>query len=103
MRVKVKPAPPRRQPPTARRPVGARPPVHLYRLDARAVITALVGLHRYEVAQGFGPKVRRLTGATAAEVLDRASAIMGSEPVNLWDSADNPEWDGPHAVWASWA
>jgi hypothetical protein len=62
-----------------------------------------VGLHRYEVAEGFGPRVRRLTGATAAEVLDLASAIMGSEPVNLWDSADHPEWDGPHAVWASWA
>jgi DNA modification methylase len=41
MRLKVTPARPRRRPPTATRPVGTRPPVHLYRLDARAVITAL--------------------------------------------------------------
>jgi DNA modification methylase len=41
MSAKVTPTPPRRRPPTARRAVGARPPAHLYRLDARAVITAL--------------------------------------------------------------
>lgn len=61
------------------------------------------GLHRYEVAQGFGPKVHRLTGATLAEVMDLAVAIIGAEPADYWDSNDKPDWDGPHAVWASWA
>lgn len=65
--------------------------------------TGTGGLHRYEVAQHFAPKVRRLTGATLDEVLDRAVAIMGAEPSILWDSTSQPDWDGPHAVWASWA
>jgi hypothetical protein len=61
------------------------------------------GLHRYEVAQGFGPKVRRLTAPTLVEVLDRAAGIMGGEPAEVWDSESQADWDGPHAVWASWA
>jgi hypothetical protein len=63
----------------------------------------LAGRHRYEVAEGFGPKVRRLTGATLEDVLAQASEIMGAEPVYGWDSATEPDWDGPHSVWASWA
>jgi hypothetical protein len=65
--------------------------------------TGTGGLHRYEVAQGFGPKVRRLTAPTLAEVLARAAAIMGAEPAEVWDSEGQLGWDGPHAVWASWA
>ena len=61
------------------------------------------GLHRYEVAQGFAPKVRRLAAPTLDEVLDRAVAIMGSEPAEFWDSSTKPDWDGPHSVWAQWA
>ena len=61
------------------------------------------GLHRYEVAQGFGPKVKRLRGGSPDEVLEEASAIMGAGPQKVWDSADQPGWDGPHAVWASWS
>ena len=61
------------------------------------------GLHRYEVAQGFQPKVTRLIGSSSADVLDRASAIMGAPPERVWDSADEPSWVGNHAVWASWA
>jgi hypothetical protein len=64
---------------------------------------APVGLHRYEVAEGFGPKVTRLTGVSPADVLERASAIMGAEPERVWDSADEPSWDGPHAIWAQWS
>jgi hypothetical protein len=63
----------------------------------------MAGLHRYEVAQGFQPKVTRLIGVSPADVLDRASAIMGAEPERVWESADDPGWVGPHAVWASWA
>ena len=61
------------------------------------------GLHRYEVGQGFGPKARRLTAPTLAEVLDRAAAIMGSQPIDLWDSEHQGDWDGPHSVRATWA
>ena len=61
------------------------------------------GLHRYEVAQGFGPKVQRLRGATANEVLAKASTIMGRDPEKVWDSAEERDWDGPHAIWASWS
>ncbi len=65
--------------------------------------TGTGGLHRYDVAQGFSPKVRRLTAPTLAQVMERAVAIMGAEPAEVWDSADQPDWDGPHAVRASWA
>ena len=65
--------------------------------------TGTGGLHRYEVAQGFAPKVRRLTAPTLDEVLDRAVAIMGGEPADFWDSSSKPDWDGPHSVWASWS
>jgi hypothetical protein len=61
------------------------------------------GLHRYEVAEGFGPRKRRLTGATAEDVLAQASAIMGRDPGRVWDSATEPAWDGPHAIWAAWS
>lgn len=58
---------------------------------------------RYEVAQGFGPKVRRLTAPTLQEVLDRAASIMGSEAADIWDSDAEAAWDAPHSVWAAWA
>jgi hypothetical protein len=65
--------------------------------------TGTGGLHRYEVAQGFGPKVRRLTAPTLTQVLDRAAGIMGADPVDFWDSEGEADWDGPRAVWAAWA
>jgi len=61
------------------------------------------GLHRYEVAQGFQPERQRLTGPTMRAVLAEASSLMGSAPEHVWDSAGEEGWQGPHAVWASWA
>jgi hypothetical protein len=61
------------------------------------------GLHRYDVAQGFQPNCRRLRGTSLADVLAQATAIMGRPPVEVWDSADVPGWDRPHAVRATWA
>ncbi|HET7183010.1 MAG TPA: hypothetical protein VFI15_12330 [Candidatus Limnocylindrales bacterium] len=61
------------------------------------------GLHRYEVAEGFQPVVRRFKGETWDEVLDKAAAVMGAEPTKVWDSADEPAWDRPHAIWAAWS
>jgi hypothetical protein len=63
----------------------------------------LFGRHRYDVAQGFQPPVQRLTGATAEEVLDQASEVMGAQPVQLWSSAEAEDWDRPPAVWFAWA
>ena len=60
------------------------------------------GKHRYEVAEGFQPDRRRFIGATAGEVIGKASEVMGAEPAHIWDSSDEADWAKPHAVWASW-
>ncbi len=63
----------------------------------------VLGLHRYDVAQGFQPERLTLTGRTVDEVLDQACQVMGSEPDHVWWSGDEPTWDRPPAVWAQWA
>ncbi len=63
----------------------------------------LRGLHRYEVAQGFQPTVRRLHGRSADDVLNQACAVMRGEPERRWSSADMEDWQGPPAVWFAWA
>ncbi len=61
------------------------------------------GLHRYEVAQGFQPRAVSLDGATADDVLRWAETVMDGPPAYLWRSRDQEGWEGPPAVWASWA
>lgn len=61
------------------------------------------GLHRYEVAQGFQPKKSTFSGTSAEEVLAWAESCMGTAPEYLWRSRDQEKWEGPPAVWASWA
>jgi hypothetical protein len=63
----------------------------------------LFGRHRYDVAQGFQPAVRRLSGRSAEDVLAQACAVMGEEPVRSWSSAQVEDWDRPPAVWFAWA
>lgn len=63
----------------------------------------LFGRHRYDVAQGFQPPVRRLIGRSAEDVLDQACEVMDSEPVRSWSSAEVEDWDRPPAVWFAWA
>jgi hypothetical protein len=60
------------------------------------------GLHRYEVAQGFQPRVQRIEGRTAEEVINAASKVMGRRPVVQWRSRDEESWAGPPAVWVAW-
>jgi hypothetical protein len=62
-----------------------------------------VGRHRYDVAEGFQPRSIELVGDTKAEVLAQAVARMGAEPVEVWQSSDQPDWPGPPSVWAQWA
>ena len=61
------------------------------------------GLHRYEVAQGFQPERLLVYGASADDVIERASGQMGALPERVWLSADVEGWRGPPACWAQWA
>jgi hypothetical protein len=62
----------------------------------------LAGLHRYEVAQGFQPAKIECYGASAVDVIDRASDYMGSAPERVWLSSRLEGWRGPPACWAQW-
>jgi hypothetical protein len=62
----------------------------------------LTGLHRYEVAQGFQPAKVACYGASAEDVIERASGFMGSAPERVWLSASVEGWRGPPACWAQW-
>jgi hypothetical protein len=64
--------------------------------------TRVLGLHRYDVAQGFQPEPVVLTGRTSDEVLGQASAVLGDDPVTRWASSAVDDWQGPPAVWAQW-
>jgi hypothetical protein len=59
-------------------------------------------LHRYEVAQGFQPKVERIVAPTRDAAIDLASERMGRAPATLWSSDQTEDWQGPPAVWAAW-
>jgi hypothetical protein len=60
------------------------------------------GLHRYELAQGFQPRVERIVASTREEALDLASERMGRRPGRVWTSDESDGWQGPSAVWAGW-
>lgn len=62
----------------------------------------LDGLHRYEVAQGFQPAKVECYGASAEDVIERASGYMGSAPERVWLSSSVEGWRGPPACWAQW-
>lgn len=61
-----------------------------------------MGLHRYDVAQGFQPKTMRLSGTSAHAVLSEASELMGGAPATQWSSLESPDWQGAPAIWAQW-
>jgi hypothetical protein len=61
------------------------------------------GLHRYEVAQGFQPRSVPIGGISATGVIEWAETYMGAPAERVWRSRDEERWDGPPAVWASWA
>lgn len=60
------------------------------------------GLHRYEVAQGFAPRVERIVATTPEAAIALASERMGGEPARTWSSDQAEKWDGPPAVWMAW-
>jgi hypothetical protein len=61
-----------------------------------------LGLHRYECAQGFQPRVEQIVARSSPAALEEASERMGSWPNILWRSRDADRWYGPPAIWAAW-
>lgn len=61
------------------------------------------GLKRYDVAEGFQPKVTRITGRSAEAVVDRACQVMGAEPSWLWSSRQVEDWKGAPAISVRWS
>lgn len=62
----------------------------------------VLGLHRYDVAQGFRPRPVPLTGRTAEDVIAQASTVLGGSPSVEWSSSSVEDWQGPPAIWAQW-
>ena len=60
------------------------------------------GLHRYEVGQGFLPKVTGVWGRSRDEVVHRACSIMHGAPEVVWFSDEKKGWQGPPALWLQW-
>nr|WP_218938433.1 hypothetical protein [Modestobacter altitudinis] len=48
----------------------------------------LFGRHRYDLAQGFQPPVRRLTADSPEDLLAKACEVMGQLPTRSWSSAE---------------
>ena len=71
--------------------------------DDAAGEARVVGLHRYEVAQGFQPRTDRVFGRTLSEAVDRAAERMGCLPRTVSSSDTWEGWTGPYAVSMSWA
>lgn len=64
--------------------------------------TRVLGLHRYDVAQGFQPEKVTIRGRSIDDVLDQACTAMDGEPERFWWSGEVADWDRPPAVWAQW-
>ena len=62
----------------------------------------ILGLHRYDIAQGFLPLPVALSGRSAADVLAQASSVFDSVPSFEWSSSSLESWQGPPAIWAQW-
>lgn len=62
----------------------------------------VLGLHRYDVAQGFQPRPVALTGRSAEDIIAQASTVLGSAPSVEWSSTSVEDWKGPPAIWAQW-
>lgn len=62
----------------------------------------VLGLHRYDVAQGFQPQPMHITGRSADAVIGEAAELIGGAPSTVWSSADVEDWAAPPAIWAQW-
>ncbi|RWZ46665.1 hypothetical protein ELQ90_14460 [Labedella phragmitis] len=64
--------------------------------------TRVLGLHRYDVAQGFQPRSVGFAGRSSGDVMTQAATAYGSIPSEVWSSADTEGWHAPPAIWAQW-
>jgi len=62
----------------------------------------VLGLHRYDVAQGFQPTKVALYAKSREALIDQASQTLESPPTRVWTSEGDPTWQGAPAVWAQW-
>jgi len=60
------------------------------------------GLHRYEVARGFQPRVVPIQAGTPLAVLRMACEVMGSAPQHIWRGTAGGHPAAPPALWAVW-
>lgn len=60
------------------------------------------GLHRYDVARGFQPRVIKVSGRTADHVIEQGSRLMGRPPASVWKSSEQEGWDGPPCCSVRW-
>jgi hypothetical protein len=64
--------------------------------------TRVLGLHRYDVGQGFQPAKVRLYGRSPQSLIDQAAQLLESPPTKVWRSEGEMGWQGPPAIWAQW-
>jgi hypothetical protein len=62
----------------------------------------ILGLHRYDIAQGFLPLPVALSGRSASDVLAQASSVFDNAPSFEWSSSSVEDWQGPPSIWAQW-
>jgi len=60
------------------------------------------GLHRYEVAQGFAPHVRRFWALTKEDALEFCGVLIGEASFKVSMSAEWEGWHGPPTMWIQW-
>lgn len=60
------------------------------------------GMHRFDVGQGFKPRVMRLEGTGRDEVIAAAVGAMGGRPARTWFSDEEQDWKAPPALWLQW-
>lgn len=63
----------------------------------------VLGLHRYEVAQGFQPKVVRVIALYLDDLIEEARKVIGARPTEVLHSDEWPMWSGPKAVVMRWS
>ena len=63
----------------------------------------VAGLHRYEVAQGFQPRVVAVSALHLDDLVLSAGECMGALPVEVSHSDSWQTWSGPTAVVMTWA
>ena len=61
-----------------------------------------LGLHRYDVAQGFQPSKVTLYATHPDSLIDQATQLLESPPTQVWRSEGEMDYQGPPAIWAKW-